>query len=209
MSKSPVLVFDFGGVIVDLDKQRCIDAFSRLGFDVSPLIGTFVQSGILTELERGLTSVSAFCAEVRRLCGKPVHDADIISAWQAYLTGVPEERLALLRRIHAHYPTYVLSNTNEIHWAMATDDYFARNGSTFADYFDGAFLSYELHCEKPEAEIFQRVAEGIGRAPEEIIFLDDSEANCAAARRCGMRALLAEAGSKWFRYFTPDGVLTV
>ncbi len=202
------LLFDFGGVLVDLDKSRCIAAFDAIGFDVRPFLGTFAQAGILSKLERGEVSVGEFCEELRQLSGQShLSDEAIVEAWQQYLLDVPEERLDMLLKARQHYPLYVLSNTNEIHWKMARDGYFRYKNLHVEDFFEKVFLSYELGVEKPHPAIFKAVVEGIGCSPEEVLFFDDSEVNCQAARDCGLQALLAPAGSLWLQYFDADGHL--
>lgn len=208
-----ILLYDFGGVLVDLDKERCIRAFSALGFDMRRLIGTYAQSGVLSRLETGAISVPEFCEEVRRLivaadasAPAPSDDA-IIAAWQAYLVDVPAERLDLLLRARRHYRLCLLSNTNPIHWAQGSEGFFRYKGHTVDDFFDRVFLSYELGVEKPAPLIFEKVVEALGVPPEEILFFDDSEENCLAARRCGLRARLAPAGGRWLDYFDADGRL--
>ncbi len=201
------LLFDFGGVLVDLEPNRCVQAFAALGFDVRPYLGTYAQTGLLSRLERGEITVSQFCGEIRALSGNPdLTDRQITDAWRSYLVGVPAERLDMLLRIARHYPLYVLSNTNPIHWEMAVNGYFLYQGHQFHDFFRRAFLSYELGCEKPAPAIYRAVQEGIGCPPGEIFFFDDSEENCEAARRCGFQARCAPAGGVWLDYFTPDGV---
>lgn len=203
-----ILLFDFGGVLVDLDKARCIRAFDEIGFDVRPLLGTYVQAGILSALERGEADVPAFCDGLRRLAGRPaLTDAAIVHAWEQYLTGVPADRLELLLRIRRHYPVSVLSNTNPVHWRLAEEGYFRYRGHAPADFFDKAFLSYELGVEKPDPRIFQAVVEGLQCRPEQLLFFDDSPVNCEAARRCGLRARLAPAGGRWMDYFDAEGRL--
>ncbi len=201
------LLFDFGGVLVDLDKERCIRAFQTIGFDIRPLIGTYAQAGILSALERGESTVPQFCEDLRSMTGRTdLRDEQIIQAWEQYLTGVPTDRLDLLLKIRQHYPIHILSNTNAIHWGMAENDYFRYGGRNVHDFFDKVFLSYELGVEKPSPAIYEAVVGGIGCAPEDILFFDDSEVNCEAARRCGLQARLAPAGGVWKDFFTAEGV---
>lgn len=200
------LLFDYGGVLVDLDKQRCISAFEELGFDIRPFLGTYAQAGFFSELERGVISIEAFCDKIRRAAGKSsLTDEQICGAWRKYLTGVPAERLEMLLKIKQHYQTFLLSNTNAIHWKMAVEDYFCFQGHNVDDFFNKKFLSFELGAEKPAAAIYQAVIDGIGCAPEDILFFDDSEVNCQAAREMGLQARVAPADSKWLSFFTPDG----
>ena len=202
------LLFDFGGVLVDLDKTRCYAAFDAIGFDIRPVLGTYAQGGIFAKLEDGSLPVHEFCDEIRKMCDhtQPT-DEEIIHAWQQYLIGVPEERLEMLLKIKQHYPLYVLSNTNSIHWDMALEDYFEYKGLHIKDFFEEVFLSYKIGAEKPDPAIFQAVVDGIGGNPGDILFFDDSEKNCEGARAFGMQSLLAPAGSLWFNYFDEDGRL--
>lgn len=202
------LLFDFGGVLVDLDKECCIRAFARLGFDIRPFIGTYAQMGVLSQLERGEISVHEFCDELREISGQSgLTDADIVRAWEAYLVSVPAERLETLLRAKRHYHLHLLSNTNAVHWAQAEQIFFRYKGLGVGDFFEHIFLSYEMGVEKPAPEIFRRVVEGIGCRPEEILFFDDSEVNCAAARAEGLQSWIAPAGSQWLHYFDSDGRL--
>ena len=110
------LVFDYGGVIVDLEPTRCIEAFQRLGLDIRPFLGTYRQGGVFSLLEEGRIDVPTFCRELRKLgIREEVTDEEIVKAWEDYTVGIPAERLALLEKIHANYRTAVLSNTTPIH----------------------------------------------------------------------------------------------
>ena len=183
--KPQILLFDFGGVLVDLDKQRCIEAFDRLGFDIRPCLGTYRQGGVFSLLERGAIGVPEFCNEIRRMAGNPdLTDASIAAAWEQYLVGVPAERLEKLLELRQSYRVSLLSNTNAIHWEQSLRDFFNYKG---------------LGIEKPAPEIFSIVAERLGAQPEDILFLDDSEVNCEAARNCGLQAKLAPAGGGWMQ----------
>lgn len=203
-----VLLFDFGGVLTDLDASRPIAAFERLGFDLRPYLGSFRQKGPFSLLEQGAISVSEFCDRLRAegLRADATND-EIIEAWKSFLTGVPAERLEMLLKIKQHYSVNVLSNTNEIHWRQATDDFFRYEGLGVDDFFDHIFLSCDLRMEKPAPELFHHCVERLGVPAGEVLFLDDSETNCQAARDCGLRALIAPAGSEWFKYFDNNGKL--
>lgn len=202
------LLFDFGGVIVDLQREACLSAFDALGFDLRPYLGTFQQGGVFAHLENGDLSIPEFCQEIRRMAAQSqLTDQQIIAAWEAYLAGIPVERLERLRSIRQHYPTYVLSNTNPIHWQQSLRLWFERDGYTTKDYFDGLFLSYELHLQKPNPAIFHEVVQRIGGSASDILFLDDSPENCQVARDCGLRAVIAPAHGAWYSLFDDNGTL--
>ena len=202
------LVFDFGAVLVDLEKSDAIAAFDRLGVDIRPYIGTFRQGGVFALLENGDISLSDFYDKMRKIANNPDLTYDEIrTAWEAYLKGIPAERLEMLLKIRQHYEVYALSNTNEIHWTQSLRDFFTWDGHTVKDFFDGLFLSYELHEQKPDVAIFQRVTELLHCKKDEILFFDDSAANCEAAQNYGWQALLAPAGGEWIKYFDDNGRL--
>ncbi len=120
---------------------------------------------------------------------------------------MPAERLELLLKIKQHYSVNLLSNTNEVHWRLAEEVFFNYKGLRVTDFFDHIFLSCRLGVEKPAPLIFEKVVEGLGAEAADVLFFDDSEVNCEAARQCGLQALLAPANSEWFKYFNEDGKL--
>ncbi len=205
----PILLFDFGGVLVDLDRERVLKSFLAIGIDIHPFLGDYKQSGVFSKLEEGSVTIPEFCDELRTLCHAPqASNEDIVAAWETFLhKGVPAERLELLLKIKQHYSVNLLSNTNEVHWRMAEEYFFHYKGLHAEDFFEHIFLSCRLGVEKPAPQIFEKVAEGIGAEPADILFFDDSEVNCQAARDCGLQALLAPANSEWFKYFDEDGKL--
>lgn len=208
-SAKPVLLFDFGGVLVDLDREQVLQSFDKLGMDIRPFLGTFKQNGVFSQLEQGRVTIPQFCEALRQLSQCPqVSDEAIVAAWQSFLhRGVPEERLEMLLKIKQHYSVNLLSNTNLVHWRMAQDSFFCYKGRGVNDFFEHIFLSCELGMEKPAPALFRAVAEGLKQPAHNILFFDDSEVNCQAACDCGMQALLAPVGSEWFKYFDENGKL--
>lgn len=192
------LIFDFGGVLIDLDRRRCIDAFKRIGAGaVAAYVDECRQEDMFHDLEAGLTGVAGFCEAVRRACpGCTASDADISDAWNALLAGIPPRRLQRLDELRRDYRLVLLSNTNPIHWRKSVADYFTVCGKTVADYFERTFLSYEMHMLKPDEAIYRRVLAETGMAADETLFIDDSAANCAGAERAGLHALHVDLGRR-------------
>lgn len=207
MSDIKNLLFDFGGVLVDLDKQRCVDEFAKLGIDMSRYIGDYGQSGFLTKLERGEVTIAQFCDMLREKTGCNVTDSQIVAAWESFLVGVPHERLQLILKAKEHYHIYLLSNTNYIHWHQAKKDYFSYDGHKPEDFFEKIFLSCDMGMEKPDHAIFKAVVNGIGSDASSIMFFDDSEKNCEAARQCGLQSVIAPQHGEWMKYFDEEGRL--
>lgn len=197
-----VLIFDFGGVFIDLDRDKSVSEFERLGVhNASEMLSNYVQTGIFYLLESGRISAAEFRNGLRREYGiDHASDADIDAAFFAFLKGVPEHRLELLRRLHRgvynargeRIRIVLLSNTNIIHFPVCQQIYFESNGYTVGDYFDKLYLSYEMQMSKPDDEIFLALAAAEGVEPCECLFFDDGPANIATADRLGFRTQWVE-----------------
>lgn len=195
-------VFDFGGVLVDLDRGRCVEAFRALGVDVAALMGQYHQCGVLSDLERGAITMPQFFAAVRDLAGRPeLTSYQIGEAWDKFLLSIPARRLDCLLRLRKTYRLYLLSNTNVIHWMRARNDLFLYKGHTVQDFFRHTFLSYEMGMEKPHEDIFQTMLQEAELKPEATLFIDDSSDNCAAAAKLGLRVFCPQDGDDWLKLF--------
>lgn len=197
------IIFDLGGVIVDLDRQRCIDNFRKLGLQhIDQMLGNFRQEGLFLQLEKGEISNEVFHQEVRNLIGQPVSDEQIDAAWNSFLVGAPAYKLDFILQLRKQHTIFLLSNTNDIHWQWCCKEVFNYKGATINDFFDKTFLSYEMHCAKPEPEIFERILSEGGIVPEDALFIDDGEANCLAAARLGIKTYHAKPSEDWTHLFT-------
>lgn len=191
------VVFDFGGVLVDLDKGAAVRAFRRLGIDVSAYIGQSGQSGVFGALERGEMSEDEFCASVSRMAGRVLTRGEVCAAWNSMLTGIPSERLDVVRSLRGRYGVYLLSNTNAIHWEYSVS-VLCRD---LPSCFDGVFLSYEMHMVKPDEAVFCAVLREAGLRAGDTLLIDDSLENCSAAEECGMRVFHSLGGGDWLNLF--------
>lgn len=196
------LLFDLGGVIMDIRRQDCVDAFRRLGLrNADSYFGEYAQQGPFMALEEGSISTDEFHAQVRRDLPEGVTDAQIDEAFCRFLTGIPVGRLAELRRLReSGYKIYLLSNTNAIMWDSVIAGEFTKEGLTRDDYFDGMVTSFEARALKPDAAIFRYTASTLGIKPEETLFFDDSEANTAAAAALGFATATVRPGTEFTDY---------
>jgi len=192
------LLFDLGGVIMDLDRSRCVRAFQELGMkDADEFLGLYGQKGDFLALESGEIDGDEFHKRVRPLFSHPVTDAEIDEAFNQFLVGIPVERLRALRELRKRYPVYLLSNTNPIMMESKIADEFRREGFEMKDYFDGVVTSYEAKCCKPAKGIFDYAEKMCGIEPEETLFFDDSPSNVDAARRYGFQAVVVNPGDEF------------
>ena len=105
------IIFDWGGVLIDLNTEGCIQAFERLGADVKTLLTGTNELGVFSAYESGALDTAGFHQEIRRIIGKEVADEDIDKAWNTQLKSIPPEKLELLLELGSHYNLYLLSNT--------------------------------------------------------------------------------------------------
>lgn len=193
------LLFDLGGVIMDLDRDRCVRAFERLGMkDADDFLGVYGQKGAFLALESGKINADEFHRQVRPMIDRPeVSDEEIDNAFNEFLVGIPVTRLEALRALRKDYKIYLLSNTNPIMINSRIAEEFRKEGFEMADYFDGIFTSYEAGCCKPGKEIFDYTEREGHIKPDETLFFDDSQANVDAARSYGLNAVLVKPGDEF------------
>lgn len=193
------LLFDLGGVIMDIRRENCEEAFRQLGMaDIGEYLGDYGQKGPFAALEEGKISEEEFRAEVRRHIAREVSDEEIDRAFNRFLTGIPVMRLEELRKLRGKYKLYMLSNTNSIMWRQDIAEAFRQEGLTVDDYFDGIVTSFEAKCCKPAPGIFNRVVEKFGIRPEETVFFDDSKANVEAAAKLGFATRHVAPGLEFY-----------
>lgn len=198
------LLFDLGGVIMDIEKERCVAAFEELGLrDARSYFGDFSQQGPFMRLEQGTISPDEFHAALRTGLPEGVSDEAIDKAFCKFLTGIPAHRLDELRRLRRSYRVYMLSNTNPIMWKSKIRDDFGQQGLTREDYFDGIVTSFEAKALKPDRAIFDYACRKLGIRPEETLFIDDSQANLDAAAALGFRTALAAPHTEFIQVITP------
>lgn len=198
------LLFDLGGVIMDIEKERCVAAFEELGLrDARSYFGDFSQQGPFMRLEQGTISPDEFHAALRTGLPEGVSDEAIDRAFCKFLIGIPAHRLDELRRLRRSYRVYMLSNTNPIMWKSKIRDDFGQQGLAREDYFDGIVTSFEAKALKPDRAIFDYACRKLGIRPEETLFIDDSQANLDAAAAVGFRTALAAPHTEFIQVITP------
>ncbi len=186
------IIFDLGGVLIDLDKEACVKAFQDLGLhDADKYLSAYLQQGIFLELEEGKLSNEAFCDSFRELStNKQATNQEIEAGWCKFLLSIPDYKLDMLLELRKKYQIFMLSNTNRIVADHYTRHIFTKQGLTINDYFDRRYMSYEIGCVKPDLRIFQHVISDSGINPRETVFLDDGEKNIIAAKTLGFQTYL-------------------
>lgn len=196
------LLFDLGGVIVDIKRDNCVRAFEELGLEnADSYFGEYAQSGIFLGIENGSVNIEEFHKAMREKLPTGTTDYQIDNAFQKFIVGIPARRLQALRELRCKgYGIYLLSNTNPIMWRGILASEFGKEGLRREDYFDGMVTSFEARSCKPDAEIFRYTVENLGIEPSETLFFDDSANNVEAAKALGFNAVEVKPGTEFTDY---------
>ena len=187
------IIFDFGGVLINLDLNRCIKQFKALGVqNFEENLSNFGQKGFFLQFEKGEIGIPEFCENVRKLADVPLTDQQIIDAWCLFLVDIPDYKIELLLELKKKYRLLLLSNTNPIHVEISAVNEFARFGLNVEDVFDKCYYSYEMNMAKPDAIIFETLLADSGVKAEECLFLDDGQKNIEQATKLGIRSYLVD-----------------
>lgn len=200
------LVFDLGGVLIDLHVERSFVAFMEMGVDKALLNeGKCIMNDMMQRYDRGDIDSESFFSYIEKFL--PVENMNlsatairekVVEAWNMMLGDFSSDKLQYLNWLRDRgYRIVMLSNTNEGHWDTIEKKFHNAAGVELNSVFHALYLSYKMHYRKPEREIFLELLRCEGIAPEDTLFIDDSEENCEAARTVGIEALHVERNSSW------------
>lgn len=189
------IIFDLGGVILNIDFKQTELAFAKLGvgdFNAYYTLQTSVP--LFHDLETGNITTAIFYDKLRELLKLPLPNEDIQHAWNALLLDFPKERIEWLKSIRKKYKIYLLSNTNQIHYDAFTALYKQQIGDgNFNDLFIKAFYSHEIRLRKPAKESFEFVLKQEDLIADETVFIDDLLPNIESAKKIGLQTIYLPA----------------
>lgn len=185
------IIFDFGGVLVDLKPQACLDAFAALGLpQVADYLTPYGHQGPFGKVENGDIDLHQFRDEIRDTFKVNLTDEQIEEAWGAFLLHTPLNKIQMVHQLAKKYRVFLLSNTNPIHIRKLEE--FDAAGYPVNECFEKLYLSYEVGLSKPGRAIFEHVLNDAGLLPEETLLVDDAPANCKTAAELGMHTYQPE-----------------
>lgn len=183
------IIFDLGMVIIDLDKKATPEAFEKLcGPNYESIMTKLNGEGFFESYETGRISTKSFTTRLQIEIGKSIEEKQIISAWNAMLLDIPEERFNILLEAKNKYRTFCLSNTNELHIDYIFDKLKQEGKLENLDpYFEKVYLSHIMKQRKPDPEIFETVIKEQGLKAAETLFIDDTEEHLEGAKSVGLQ----------------------
>jgi putative hydrolase of the HAD superfamily len=192
MQKIENIIFDLGGVLLDIDYNLTREAFEKLGVvDFDEMYSQVAADKLFQNLETGKISEPEFYKELNQATGLHLSELEIRNAWNAMLLSFREKSLEFLDRLKDCYPIYLLSNTNQIHLNSFYEIYHQKERkSSFEQIFTNAFYSFEIGLRKPDLDCFEWVLNDLQIDPENSLFIDDSINNIHGAKKAGLQTLL-------------------
>jgi len=191
------IVFDLGGVLLNIDPNRTNEAFAQLGMEQAvDDKGRSYEQEIFYLMEQGKVTSDEFRDGVRKLLPREITNDQIDDAWTAMLIDFPKIRVELLKKLRLECGLYLFSNTNAIHVAKYQSLFRDEHGFEVNTLFDKLFHSNEIGYRKPSPESYKEIIRLSGIRPEESLFIDDSNTNVKGAIACGLKGYWLQPGQK-------------
>ena len=199
MKKIDALLFDLGGVLIDVDYHKTIDAFAQLGVqNPSDLYNQFGQNQLFDQYEKGEVSSKFFLEQLKTLTKIDTIESDIVIAWNAMIGDFPTEKLDFIAELSQHNPCFLLSNTNEIHLKKAIENLQKTAFKNIDDLFIKCYYSHIIGKRKPEVETFKWVVDQMGMEANKVLFIDDSPQHIEGAKKAGLQVIYYKEDSDLF-----------
>jgi len=184
------VIFDLGGVLLNLDVQLTRDAFIELGVNqIDELFRIGHAASFFKQYEIGAITDEEFVESARKLAHPGTTSQQIIDAWNKMLLDFPLERVQFLNRLKDKYRLFLFSNTNAIHLEYFQKDYHIVHGQHLDDHFEKAWYSHIINQRKPDVAAFQYVIQDKNLDAATTLFIDDALVNVEGARQAGLQGI--------------------
>jgi putative hydrolase of the HAD superfamily len=185
------IIFDFGDIFINLEKQKCASQFEELGISLTnPLI---IEQNDL--YEKGAISEEEFLTTFLKLQPN-LQIKDVKKAWNSVLGDFPLYRLEFLLMLSQKYQLFLLTNTDPIHIAYFEEMVGASFFTDFYNCFEKVFYSYEMKMRKPNAQIYTAILNKYDLAPKRVLFVDDKKENTDSAASLGISVWNLQVGKE-------------
>ena len=182
------IIFDLGGVVLDIDENIVYKELEKMGISTSELAHSKEFMDIMSKFDTGIYTATTFRKKTKAILGQEkMTDQKFDSIWNSMLLDIPRERIAALEQIRKHYKIFLMSNSNEIHYDLYVRDLQLRFGyNEFDELFNKSYFSFAEHLEKPNPRFFELILDHEHLLPEETLFIDDTAENIMVAKSLGI-----------------------
>ena len=183
------IIFDLGGVILNIDYNLTIKEFKKLGINnFENIFSQFKQSNFSDKFETGDISEHEFYKEIKKATNTSFTFNEFKKAWNAMLLDLPKDRIALLKKLSTDYRLFLFSNTNETHYKKFHENV----ENDFNEIFEKTYYSHLFGNRKPTVNSFQKIVQENNLKVKETLFIDDSKQHIIGAEKAGIKALLID-----------------
>ncbi len=183
------IIFDLGGVILNIDYQLTVEAFKKLGIDdFEEIFSQYKQSTLSDDFETGRITELEFYEGIKTISGKDFTFEEYKNAWNALLLDLPKERINILKKLSKKYRLFLFSNTNETHYK----EFVTKVESDFNTIFEKTYYSHQFGKRKPDPDSFLSILKENNLIIEETLFVDDSIQHIESTNLLGIRTLLIQ-----------------
>ena len=205
MNEIKSIIFDLGGVILNLDYSKTEDEFKKIGvLHFKELYSQKKQILLFDDFEKGKINPEEFISSLKGSEDLKIKEIDFINAWNAMILEIPIEKLQFIDGLKKDYKIFLLSNTNEIHIKKFEDDLKKNNMlEQFYKCFDKIYYSSKMGKRKPDENCFNQVLEENGLVAENTLFIDDSIQHIEGAKKVGVKTFHLEKNKSILDLF-PD-----
>ena len=188
-SKIKNIIFDLGGVILDIDENVVYLELEKMGIDITELSRSKEFIDIMSKFDTGIYTAATFRKKTKALLGQEkMTDQKFDTIWNAMLFDIPRERIEAIEKVKKHYKIFLMSNSNVIHYDLYVRDLQLRFGyNEFDELFNKSYFSFAEHLEKPDPRFFELILDHENLLPEETLFIDDTAVNIEAAKSLGIK----------------------
>ncbi|MBI9038562.1 MAG: HAD family phosphatase [Bacteroidales bacterium] len=197
------IIFDFGGVICNIDHLIPEKKFKAMGIrDFDIMYSQAIQNNLFENLEKNLISPQVFRKNLKLLIGRNISDEQIDEAWNSIILDIPKSRIDLLKKLKNQYRIFLLSNSNIIHYNVFIEEFRLKSGlKDFSYLFEKTWFSFDLKMRKPDKEIYEFVLKDGNLKPEETLFIDDSIQNIKPAEDLGIKCVFLDGDMDILKLF--------
>eukprot|EP01060_Flectonema_neradi_P041315 TRINITY_DN9779_c0_g1_i2.p1 TRINITY_DN9779_c0_g1~~TRINITY_DN9779_c0_g1_i2.p1 ORF type:complete len:222 (+),score=13.90 TRINITY_DN9779_c0_g1_i2:49-666(+) len=189
------IIFDLGGVVINLSYDATTNAFEKLGMgSVKDEYSQASQSTLYDNVETGKISPEQFIMEMMKKFPPSIQSSEVTDAWNAMILDLPEGRVEFLLELKAKYKIFLLSNTNALHIEKVLENWSKTSKIPPHEVFDKIYYSHEVGMRKPNVCVFEHVLREQNLDASKTLFIDDSFQHIVGARKAGIEAIHLQPG---------------
>jgi FMN phosphatase YigB (HAD superfamily) len=201
--KYSAVIFDLGGVLINLDYQKTIRAFQELGVsNFEEMYSQASQTNLFNDFETGKVSAQRFVNALLDYVPAGTSPNKIVQAWNAMILDVPLDRLKLLQQLHEKLPVFLLSNTNSLHVPVVRREWAKSTEIPMEAFFKKIYFSHEINRRKPHQEVFDFVCNEQQLDKNSTLFIDDTLQHIEGARSAGIQTFHLTNPNDLFQLFS-------